>query len=69
MVLAMEPRPIVQTEIIRVKVRCSSVRSDGRLCGHVVATIAVDEWEQQRELSTTLECKRCGHIEMLSTFM
>ena len=52
-----------------VRVHCSGYLKDGRLCNHVVATIPIDEWEEQRKLGTTLECRRCGRVEKLATFM
>lgn len=54
--------------VVRVKIRCSNYVK-GRTCDHVIATIDVEEWEEQRKLSTTIECKRCGNVEMLSRFM
>lgn len=53
---------------MKVKVRCGQVFR-GRTCDHVIAVVPVDEWEEQRKLSTTIECKRCGNVEMLSRFM
>lgn len=67
MVAIMEPRTEAKTAM-RVQVRCAQYVK-GRTCNHVIATILVDEWEQQRALNTTVECKRCGNVEMLSRFM
>lgn len=66
MTMTLEPRIEVK---MRVKVRCTGILRDGRMCNHVVATVDADEWEEQRNLSTTLECRRCGKVESLSRFM
>ena len=62
-----EARPEVMMTVIRI--HCSGYKKDGTLCNHVVATVAIDEWEQQRALGTTIECRRCGRVERLSQFM
>jgi hypothetical protein len=51
------------------KLRCKATRNDGKECGHVVATILVDEWPDQRRLGTRIECRRCGAVEKLAHFM
>ena len=67
MTLMTSARPEVSTAT--VKIHCSGYKKDGTLCDHVVATVAIDEWEQQRALNTTLECRRCGRVEKLAAFM
>ena len=55
--------------VIRLRIHCAGYRKDGKLCNHVIATVPVDEWEQQRVLNTTIQCKRCGRVEILNRFM
>lgn len=55
--------------VVMVRVHCAGVKKDGRMCNHVVATVNIEQWELQRELDTTVECKRCGRVERLSKFM
>lgn len=66
--MTMTLEPASEVKIMIEKIRCTAYFK-GRKCDHVIATVNVDEKEEQRKLQTTVECKRCGNVERLSRFM
>lgn len=50
-------------------IRCTFRMKTGRICNHVISVVRVDQWEAQRVLDTTIECKRCNNVFRLADFM
>lgn len=50
-------------------IRCTFRMKTGRICNHLISTVRGDQWEAQRVLDTTIECKRCNNVFRLADFM
>ena len=59
----------VEVAVMRVTVRCTGRLKDGRLCDHVIAKVDVDQWEEKRMAGVEVECRRCGALTRLATFV
>ena len=53
---------------MRVTIRCSHHLKDGRLCGHVIAKVDCEEWEEKIMAGIEVECRRCGKLTKLNHF-
>ena len=54
--------PNIDGTALLIAIRCTGLRKSGRLCGHIVAKIPTDTWEQVIIDEIEIECASCGTI-------
>lgn len=56
-------------EVIKLAIRCTGRRPDGRLCDHLLLKVRADKWEQALTDAIEGKCPRCGRIYNLSEWV
>jgi len=50
-------------------VYCNGTRKNGEPCGHKVARVPIDEWEEALVSGVEIECRSCRKTGRLSDFV